>query len=424
MRQAGLTAEETLLAATAGGASCAASTTSTDVSRPATCSTRSSSTTTPATCPFASPGAVTGVFKAGEPRSRTSGSRQSRRDAARRAPAGVEALRRRPGAARRRPRDRARLDPRARRRERRRQVDARQDHRRRPPPGRGRAARRRRRRLPLAARRARATASRSIAQEPTLVPHRSVLENVFLGIESMRARRPRRAARCAGASPSSSRTRSSTCRRRLARTLTVADQQKVEILRAIAREARLIVMDEPTSALTADEAERLLEVVRRLRERGDDDHLRLALPRRGARARGHRHRPPRRAARADGAGGRGDAGDARRGDARPLARADLPGQAPPAGGRAGRALACATSPRTPASYRTSRSTSARARSSGSPGLIGSGRTEVARAIFGADRADAGEIEVEGKPVKIRGRRGRRPGRDRDAPGGPEGSRGC
>ena len=50
--------------------------------------------------------------------------------------------------------------------------------------------------------------------------------------------------------------------------LRVADQQKVEILRAIARDAHLIVMDEPTSALTTDESARLFEIVRRLRDRG------------------------------------------------------------------------------------------------------------------------------------------------------------
>jgi ribose transport system ATP-binding protein len=37
---------------------------------------------------------------------------------------------------------------------------------------------------------------------------------------------------------------------------------------------------------------------------------------------------------------------------------------------------------------------------GLAGLLGSGRTEVARALFGADPADEGEIAVEGKPVKI------------------------
>ena len=40
---------------------------------------------------------------------------------------------------------------------------------------------------------------------------------------------------------------------RLVADLRLADRQKVEILRALAREARVIVMDEPTSSLTADE---------------------------------------------------------------------------------------------------------------------------------------------------------------------------
>jgi len=38
---------------------------------------------------------------------------------------------------------------------------------------------------------------------------------------------------------------------------------------------------------------------------------------------------------------------------------------------------------------------------GLAGLMGSGRTEVARAIFGADRADSGQVYVSGKPVRIR-----------------------
>ena len=50
--------------------------------------------------------------------------------------------------------------------------------------------------------------------------------------------------------------------------LRIAEQQKVEILRALAREAKLIVMDEPTAALTGDEAQKLLEIVRELRDRG------------------------------------------------------------------------------------------------------------------------------------------------------------
>jgi len=107
-----------------------------------------------------------------------------------------------------------------------------------------------------------------IAQEPTLVPHRSVIENVFLGVESnvggvverrQLIRRYRSLVDGTGIELPP---------HRLARTLRVADQQKVEILRAIARDAQLIVMDEPTSALTRDEAERLFELVRRLRDNG------------------------------------------------------------------------------------------------------------------------------------------------------------
>jgi simple sugar transport system ATP-binding protein/ribose transport system ATP-binding protein len=50
--------------------------------------------------------------------------------------------------------------------------------------------------------------------------------------------------------------------------LRLAQQQEVAILWALAREARLIVMDEPTAALAKPEAEKLLSVVRRLREAG------------------------------------------------------------------------------------------------------------------------------------------------------------
>src|SRR2546421_629866 len=89
-----------------------------------------------------------------------------------------------------------------------------------------------------------------IAQEPTLVPHRSVLENVFLGIEKGVAGALSRRATAARYDRLVRDTGIVLPGRQLARTLRVADQQKAEILRAIAREVGLIVMDEPTSALT------------------------------------------------------------------------------------------------------------------------------------------------------------------------------
>ena len=50
-------------------------------------------------------------------------------------------------------------------------------------------------------------------------------------------------------------------------TLTVAEQQLVEIARALSRQAQIIIMDEPTSALSQTEIENLFQVIKRLQER-------------------------------------------------------------------------------------------------------------------------------------------------------------
>ena len=107
-----------------------------------------------------------------------------------------------------------------------------------------------------------------IEQEFALAPDLSVLDNVFLGVElggrglvDRAAQRERFAelAERIGFRPRPSAT---------VRTLRTADQQKVEILRQLVRDTRLIVMDEPTAALTRDEADRLLELTRELRDDG------------------------------------------------------------------------------------------------------------------------------------------------------------
>ena len=52
------------------------------------------------------------------------------------------------------------------------------------------------------------------------------------------------------------------------RDLSVAEQQMVEIARALSMQSRLIVMDEPTSALSAAEVEKLFRIVRDLKAQG------------------------------------------------------------------------------------------------------------------------------------------------------------
>ena len=54
----------------------------------------------------------------------------------------------------------------------------------------------------------------------------------------------------------------------LVRSLSVAEQQMVEIAKAISRDVRVLIMDEPTSALSETEVETLFDIIRQLRESG------------------------------------------------------------------------------------------------------------------------------------------------------------
>jgi rhamnose transport system ATP-binding protein len=107
-----------------------------------------------------------------------------------------------------------------------------------------------------------------IYQEPTLFPDLSVTENIFIGrqyyknfgLDRARMRREARALTERLGVPLDP--------DRQARGLSIADQQIVEIAKAISLNAAVLIMDEPTAALSGLEVERLMGIARSLRDEG------------------------------------------------------------------------------------------------------------------------------------------------------------
>ena len=108
-----------------------------------------------------------------------------------------------------------------------------------------------------------------IYQEPTLFPDLSVTENIFMGRQPVdRWRRIERGRMYAEAEALFARLGVHIDPRRPALGLSIADQQIIEIAKAISLDASLLIMDEPTAALSGVEVERLFAVARSLRDEG------------------------------------------------------------------------------------------------------------------------------------------------------------
>jgi ABC-type sugar transport system ATPase subunit len=239
----------------------------------------------------------------------------------------------------------------------------------------------------------------TIAQEIALVPARSVLENVFLGIEPRRAGVVDRRALRRRFAALDERTGFALDPDVRVGALRTAEQQKVEIVRAIARDARLILMDEPTAALTSDESERLLGVIRALAADGTavvlvSHHLdevlavceQVTVMRDGKIVRTGPAANETAQSLVTAMVGR--AVDTTYPDKRPAA-SDAP---------------VVLEARSLSRGRSVSEVSLQVRAGeivGLAGLVGSGRSEVARLLAGADRADEGEIVLDGTPVRFR-----------------------
>ena len=246
----------------------------------------------------------------------------------------------------------------------------------------------------------------TIYQEFTLAPNMTIAENVFIG------REPgpgvfvdwRKMAK---------ETRAITARlgiqllpMSIVRDLSVAEQQMVEIARALSMKSRLIVMDEPTSALSSSEVEKLFRIIRNLKAQGlsiifvthrleevmqicdrytvlrdgrlvgsgsisetsVDGIIRLMVGRQVTALFAHRKRVAAGdvVLRVEGLTRRGKALDRNA-----TVLSDVSFEV-----RKGEILGIA-------------------------GLVGAGRTETARAVFGADLFDSGRVIIEGREVHIR-----------------------
>ncbi|MBM9509282.1 sugar ABC transporter ATP-binding protein [Actinacidiphila acididurans] len=235
-----------------------------------------------------------------------------------------------------------------------------------------------------------------IYQEPTLFPDLSIAENIFVG------RQPRRS--FGRVDHKAVREATAALFRRLgvdldpeqpARGLSIADQQLVEIAKALSFDARVLIMDEPTAALTGSEVARLFGVVRALREAGAavlfiSHRLEevFALCQRVTTLR-------------DGAwvasepvAGLGEDDLVRR-----MVGRDLDELYPKQDAAVGD-VALRVRRLTREGVFTDVSFEVRhGEIVGLAGLVGAGRSEVARAVFGVDRWDAGAAEVDGRPLK-------------------------
>jgi rhamnose transport system ATP-binding protein len=185
------------------------------------------------------------------------------------------------------------------------------------------------------------------------------------------------------------------------RGLGVADRQLLEIAKALSTEARLLIMDEPTAALSPNEVENLFVTVRKLRERGVAVvYISHRLEEVGALAdtvtvlRDGRHIETRPAAELSHSE-----------IIRLMVGRTLDALFPKEEAEIGDVVLKATGLSRRGIFADISFELRRGEIVGLAGFVGAGRTEVARSIFGVDPLDGGRLEIEGRPFRARSPRG-------------------
>jgi ribose transport system ATP-binding protein len=236
-----------------------------------------------------------------------------------------------------------------------------------------------------------------IYQEFNLVPGLTASENIFLGQENSRAgfidkSRERERAAELFARLGVAIDLSAPCR-----SLSTAQQQLVEIAKALAFEARVIVMDEPSAALTHNEVEKLFEIIRDLKKQGISV---IYIS----------HRLDEIFTIADRVTFLRDGANVAERDISELTRKEmielmvgreLKDEFPKRERVIGPVRLKVTGLRRGRAVRDVSFHVGRGEILALTGLVGSGRTETVRLIFGADRREAGEITLDGGVLAIR-----------------------
>ena len=186
--------------------------------------------------------------------------------------------------------------------------------------------------------------------------------------------------------------------RALVETLSVANQQLIEITKALSQDCRILILDEPTSALTDREAERLLGLIRRLADERGVGILYIS------------HKLKEIFAVADRVTVLRDGryvGTENVSDVTPdqlirmMVGRELGTMYPPHSDQRGRPLLDVRDLRLSGSDSHNSFTLYEGEILGFAGLLGSGRSELMRAIFAGENKAQGEIVLDGAPVRIR-----------------------
>jgi rhamnose transport system ATP-binding protein len=238
----------------------------------------------------------------------------------------------------------------------------------------------------------------AIYQQPALFPHLTVAENIALTLESGHAwRRVDWRTRRRNAADLLSRIGADLDPDRRVETLSMPEQQVVEIAKALGARARILIMDEPTASLSDREVRRLFEIIARLRAEGVGiiyiSHRleevfqiadRITVLRDGETVTTEPADRLTRPALIRAMVGREVA-------------AVFPKRQVPIGDVAIelRGVSCTASGVRDVSFAVRRGEIV-----GLAGLVGSGRTQLAETLFGLTPADAGEILVRGVPARI------------------------